>query len=247
MINPNFVFNNINHHFFNKSFVNSSHRYIKKQDLNNNDEITNNLTEIKKFTKAKKISILQQTHSADCVIIEGNYDECNITCDAQVTNQPGIGLGILTADCLPVLLADPVNLVVGAIHAGWKGAINNIFENTITSMTKLGADISNINLLLGPCISQESYEVGPEFYQKFLEEQASNSKFFIESRRREGFFHFDLRSYSEDKIIKRGITKIHHIRDDTYAKKDLYPSYRRSVITGEVYNQSLLSFIIIDI
>ncbi|MCZ4281861.1 peptidoglycan editing factor PgeF [Kiloniella laminariae] len=170
-----------------------------------------------------------QIHSADVHIVEQAWsspDEAPKG-DALVTNKPGIALGIMTADCTPVLFADPVSGVIGAAHAGWQGAIKGVTDSTITAMESLGARRENIHAAIGPCIAQISYEVGAEFAHRFCEEQESNLEYFIPSPR-EGRFLFDLRRYVGNSLKASGIKQLSVSKNDTYSESELFFSYRRS-------------------
>ncbi len=116
----------------------------------------------------EKLATVHQIHSPDVVVVDGSYDGARPEADALVTATPGIVLGVLAADCGPILFADPENRVIGAAHAGWKGALTGVLENTIAAMEKLGAKRDTIVACLGPSISQASYEVGPEFVDRFV-------------------------------------------------------------------------------
>ncbi len=148
--------------------------------------------------------------------------------DAVVTRQKNIALGILTADCAPVLFADPENGVIGAAHAGWKGALTGILENTIQIMCQKGAKIPNIIATIGPCIAQKNYEVGPEFLEKFAEHQ----HFFIKSTKKDHYL-FDLKGFVTYRLEESGLDKITALPQDTYSDEDILFSYRRATHQGE--------------
>jgi hypothetical protein len=149
-----------------------------------------------------------------------------------VTDRPGLGLGILAADCMPVLLADPEAGVIGAAHAGWRGAVAGVVEATVRRMSELGADPRCIHASVGPCIAQASYEVGPEFPQPFLQQDPENRRFFVPSRR-EGRFMFDLPGYVVSRLRRLGLAAVAHTGHDTCAEADLFFSYRRTTLAGE--------------
>lgn len=151
--------------------------------------------------------------------------------DAMVTATPGIALCILTADCTPVLFADPKAQIIGAAHAGWKGAIGGVLEATLDQMEALGADRSNILAAIGPTIGQASYEVGPEFRDTFLTDDPSADAFFVKGNGDR--FHFDLPDYARFRLERAGILAPHDLDQDTCALESLYFSNRRRNHRGE--------------
>ncbi len=152
--------------------------------------------------------------------------------DAMVTATPGLALGILTADCAPVLLAEPRARVIGAAHAGWKGALDGVLEATLDAMEKLGADRGQIVAAVGPCISQGNYEVGWDFRDRFLEQGLRNRKFFIPSGR-EGHYRFDLEDYAAHRLTNAGIASVEKIGICTYPPENGFFSFRRTTHAGE--------------
>ena len=151
--------------------------------------------------------------------------------DALATATPGIALGILTADCAPVLFADAEAKVIGAAHAGWKGALGGVIESVLAAMERLGADRTRIAAAVGPCIAQTSYEVGPEFRTRFLTEPA-NARFFVESGKPD-HFRFDLESYVVHRLGAAGVTNIEPLHADTFAREADFFSFRRTTHRGE--------------
>ena len=149
--------------------------------------------------------------------------------DAMVRRRPGIALGILTADCAPVLFADPAARVIGAAHAGWRGALSGVLEETVAAMERLGAHAGDIVAGVGPCIAQESYEVGPEFRARFVAADAANQAFFDNS----GRDRFDLEGYVVDRLGRLGVAAVERAGVDTCAERDRFFSYRRSCHDGE--------------
>jgi YfiH family protein len=152
--------------------------------------------------------------------------------DAVVTSRTGLALGILTADCAPVLLADPAAGVIGAAHAGWRGALAGIVEATVAAMVALGAGRGRIKAAIGPCIGRDSYEVGPEFPAPFLERAAENRAFFAPAQR-PGHFLFDLGGYVGRDLEQAGIGTVGTIAFDSCADESLLFSYRRATLRGE--------------
>lgn len=170
---------------------------------------------------------LHQVHSADVATVSKPFAlDARPHVDAMVTDQPGMLLGILTADCVPVLFYDASAQIIGAAHAGWKGAIGGVTDNTIMAMEKLGASRDNISCAIGPCIAQESYEVDAGFQHHFVEDDPANASFFEAGQ--PDHFQFDIESYVADRLAKAGIAKIDKLGLDTYVHEDRYYSYRRS-------------------
>jgi len=170
---------------------------------------------------------LYQIHSADCVTVAATWDDASRPrADALVTDRPGILLGILTADCAPVLLADAEAGVVGAAHAGWRGAFGGVTDSTIAAMEALGARRAAIVAAIGPCIARESYEVDEDFRSRFVAASADNAQFFVPGR--PGHLHFDLESYVAARIIDAGIGRVEPLGIDTYADPERFYSFRRA-------------------
>jgi YfiH family protein len=170
---------------------------------------------------------LHQTHSPDAVVATGPWQGDKPRGDALVTRTEGLAIGITAADCGPVLLADPAARVIGAAHAGWKGALTGIIESTVEAMEKLGADRSGMVAAIGPLIRQHSYEVGGEFVERFLDADADHATFFIPSDRA-GHSMFDLAGFIRMRLENAGVLMIDDIGVDTYSDERFY-SYRRSV------------------
>lgn len=172
-----------------------------------------------------------QIHSPDVVIATGPFAGERPKADAVVTDRPGVAVGASTADCGPVLFADPEARVVGAAHAGWKGALSGVLENTIVAMEGLGARRERILAVLGPSIGPANYEVGPEFVARFVDADAGNAAYFAPSAR-DGHAMFDLNRYTVDRLRKAGVTA-EGLGRCTYAEEDLFYSYRRTTHRGE--------------
>jgi YfiH family protein len=171
---------------------------------------------------------VHQVHSPDVVVATGPWNgQPRPKADALVTNIEGLALGITTADCGPILFVDPNARVIGAAHAGWKGALTGIVEATVAAMEKLGADRTGIVAAIGPLIRQESYEVGNEFVERFIDADAENGKFFLPGDR-EGHAMFDLAGFIRMRLENAGVLMIDDLGIDTYADERFY-SYRRSV------------------
>ena len=151
----------------------------------------------------------------------------SITADGAVTTNPNILLGIKTADCAPVLLADYKHGVIGAAHAGWRGAYKGVVENTISLMQRHGAVLTDIAVAIGPCMQQASFEVAEDMKACLLAENLQNEKYFHQGKDA-GHFYFDLSGYLEDKIKRQGIDNVINSRIDTYPAENGYFSYRRN-------------------
>jgi polyphenol oxidase len=169
-----------------------------------------------------------QVHSPDVAVASAPWDTASRPrADAIVTRTEGLAIGITAADCGPILLVDPRVRVIGAAHAGWKGALSGIIESTVEAMEKLGADRANILAAIGPLIRQSSYEVGNEFVERFIEADAQNSVFFLPAAR-EGHAMFDLAGFIRIRLENAGVLLIDDVGIDTYADQHFF-SYRRSV------------------
>ena len=175
-----------------------------------------------------------QIHGTDIVTVERPWERtANPRADGMVTVVPGIALGILAADCAPVLFADPEAGVVGAAHGGWRGALAGVAEATVAAMTGLGARTERIRAGIGPCIGQASYEVGPEFAARFAAEDPESPAFFAMAAR-PGHFLFDLPGYIAARLGRLGLAAVERAPHDTAAEEELFFSYRRACLRGEV-------------
>ncbi|KWV58906.1 polyphenol oxidase [Bradyrhizobium macuxiense] len=171
---------------------------------------------------------VHQVHSPDAVVATGPWDgSARPKADAVVTNVEGVAISVTTADCGPILLVDPNARVIGAAHAGWKGALTGVLESAIDAMEKLGAERGGIVAAIGPLIRQESYEVGQEFVERFIEADAENGVFFIPGER-DGHAMFDLAGFIRMRLENAGVLMIDDLGIDTYADERCF-SYRRSV------------------
>lgn len=169
---------------------------------------------------------VHQHHSADVVVLDSANDD-RPKADALVTKTPGLILSILTADCQPVLFADRNAGVVGAAHAGWKGAMDGVLGNTVTAMVGLGAKRDNITAVIGPSISQRAYEVGPEFLERFIDSDPDSARFFAQGAA--GKYQFDLPGYGLHCLRSAGVAEANWTRHCTYSDPARFFSYRRSV------------------
>jgi hypothetical protein len=176
---------------------------------------------------------VHQIHSPDVIAVTAPWTWENAPqADAMVTATPGIVLGVLAADCAPVLFADKNARIIGAAHAGWKGALTGVMEATIEAMERLGATRGHIEAAIGPCISRESYEVGPEFRTRFLEAAAANARWFTASEK-PGHFMFDLPGYAEARLAAAEIGAVAVIGQCTYRDRKRFFSYRRATHRNE--------------
>ena len=179
-----------------------------------------------------ELATVHQVHSAEAVQVERPWpQDRRPPADGMVTDRPNVLLGILTADCAPVLFADHRAVVVGAAHAGWRGALAGVTDATIASMEQLGARRENIHAAVGPCIGQPSYEVDEAFRARFLEADPENARFFAAAST--GKPHFDLEAYVVHRLILAGIGEIEALNLDTYGDADRFYSYRRTSHRGE--------------
>ncbi|MBZ4023231.1 polyphenol oxidase [Rhodobacter sp. TJ_12] len=181
-----------------------------------------------------------QVHSADVVALEAPPAQ-KIEADGVVTATPGLLLTVLTADCQPVLFADRTAGVIGATHAGWRGSIDGILENTLAAMERLGATRANITAVIGPCISQRAYEVGHDFMENFLVEDSANGRFFAGGPN--GKPMFDLPGYSLARLRAAGVGAAEWTGHCTYADPERFYSFRRTTHAGEADYGRLISAI----
>ena len=174
--------------------------------------------------KKNRLILMHQTHSNKVVEInEKNLDK-NIFSDAMITRYKKVALGVLTADCVPILVYDKRNKIIGCIHAGWRGALSGIIKKTIIKIKRKNSRY-DIFASVGPCISIKSYEVDLNFYKKFLAEAKKNEKYFKIKNKNKKIFN--LRKYVNDKLVELNV-KVDHINRDTYREKKNFFSYRRS-------------------
>lgn len=190
-----------------------------------------------------RLAVPFQVHSPDAIIISAPWapDE-RPRCDGIATATPGLALGVTGADCGMILFADPEARVIGACHAGWKGALTGVVEATVAAMERLGGRRGRIAAALGPCIAQPSYEVGPEFVTAFGDKGEDVGRFFIRSRR-EGRSMFDLPGYIAERARRAGVARFEGLALDTYADEARFFSYRRTTHCGEADYGRLVSAI----
>ncbi|WP_299368978.1 peptidoglycan editing factor PgeF [uncultured Tateyamaria sp.] len=188
------------------------------------------------------LAAVHQVHSPDVIHMEAPQDP-KPKADALVTATPGVALSVLTADCQPVLFSAPEAGVIGAAHAGWKGAQAGVLEATVDAMVALGAARSDISAVIGPSISQRAYEVGPEFFDIFLDEDPENTRFFAGGDGDR--MHFDLPGYGLARLRAAGVGSAEWTRHCTYYDPDRFYSYRRSVHAKDPDYGRLISAIVL--
>ena len=225
---------NITHGFFNKNGGISKGIYKslncgygsndKKKNVKKNLEIVKN-----KICKgSKNIFLLYQMHSNKFVFIDKNskFSRKKVEADAIITNQKKLPIAVLTADCAPILLYDKKKNVIAAVHAGWKGAFKGIIKRVINFMLKKGCDKKSITAVVGPCIKQNSYNVGEEFKRKFLRKDRKNKIFF---KKKKDTIYFNLSNFIKSQLLSNQITNIDMINVDTFVKKNNFFSARQSL------------------
>jgi len=184
---------------------------------------------------AAALATLHQVHSTRVVTVEKDAAEIagrRIEADALVTKAPGVALGVLTADCAPVLLADAKAGIVAAAHAGWRGAFDGVIDATVARMVQLGALPGRITAAIGPCIAQVSYEVGPEFVARFVAALPRNQRYFSTAAR-PGHSRFDLTAFVADRLAVVGVGRVERLAIDSYVDEARCFSYRRATHRNE--------------
>jgi len=231
-------FENIKHGFFTRKNGVSKGVY---ESLNcglgsndNKENVFKNLKLVSDKINCDKNSLitLNQKHTNKVIHFKNEISIQNkLTADAIVSEVKNVGIGILAADCAPVLFYDPKNKIIGCAHSGWKGALNGIIKNTIKKFNDLNSKNTDLIAVVGPCISKKNYEVRKDFFNKFIS-QNSNNKIFFEKIDNDKFL-FDLRSFINNEISKSGIKNIENIDMDTFSEKEFFYSYRRSQLNKE--------------
>ncbi len=225
-------FKDIKHCFFSRNNGFSKGLYSSLNCGKGSNDKTQNITKnLKKICVVMKIKfnnliLMNQTHSNKVIIIDKkNKNNKIFNSDALITNLKDVVLAVLTADCVPIILYDKINNTVACIHAGWKGANNGIIENTLDAFKSLEKR-NMIYASIGPCIGRDSYEVGKEFYTKFISEKTTNKQFF--KKKKNSKFLFDIRGYVIHKLKSNGVKYIDNIELDTFKDAYNFYSYRRS-------------------
>lgn len=171
---------------------------------------------------------VHQVHSAQVVTVDGPWDRAKAPrADGMVTRRAGLALGVLTADCAPILFADQNARVIGAAHAGWRGALAGVGDAVISAMTEIGAARASITAAIGPSISRQAYEVGHELFNEYMVHDPENGRFFTAAAR-EGHYMFDLTGYIAARLAQAGLKSVETIDACTYLSEDAYFSYRRA-------------------
>jgi len=226
-------FKNIKHCFFSRKNGTSSGIYKSLNcSLGSNDkkdDVLKNIELVSKKIGCKKESIitLNQIHSSKVIYFEnGKSIKNRLTGDAIISNVTNVGIGVLAADCAPILFYDPNTKLIGCAHSGWKGALNGIITNTVKKFNELNSKSEDLIAVIGPCLNENNYEVEIDFLNNFIKKNKDNKKFFrkISSKK----FLFDLRSFINNEILSLGIKNIENIKIDTFSEKEFFYSYRRS-------------------
>ena len=226
-------FENLRHCFFSrkdgvsKGSYNSLNCGLGSDDKREN--VLKNLELVSNRIGCKKefLITLNQKHSNRVIYLNDKKNLKNkLIGDALVTNIKNIGISILTADCAPIIFYDPIKKIIGCAHAGWKGALNGIIENTIKKFEELNSKSKDIIAVIGPCIGKNNYEVKEDFIIKFIEKNEKNKKFFYKKNDKQ--FTFDLRGFINQEIFNLNIKNIENIEMDTYSEKEFFYSYRRA-------------------
>ena len=237
-------FNNIKHGFFDRKGGVSSGIYkslncgVGSSDKKKNVLKNLNIVSKKIGCLEKKLILLNQTHSSKFSFIGKNYkyNKKRIKADALITNVKNVAISILTADCAPILFYDSKRKIIGAIHAGWKGAYKKILSIIIKYLLKKGSNLKNLHFVIGPSIIQKNYEVGDEFKKKFLTQDIKNKKYFKLAKNR---IYFSLNDYIKGQLESLRIKNIEIIRKDTYNRKNNFFSSRRSKKNNHDYGRNI--------
>ena len=223
-------FNKIKHCFFSRKggFSKGLYKSLNcgKGSKDKKKTVLKNLNYVSKkmFIEKNKFILMSQTHSAKVVEIKKNNYKKKINSDAMITRVKGLMLGVVTADCVPIIIYDTKNEIIGCIHAGWKGAFSGIIKNTINKIKKLNSS-NKIFASVGPCIGTESYEVDLNFYKKFLNKSRKNKKYFSHKNKNKKLFN--LRKFVANKLKELKV-KVDHVNHDTFREEKNFFSYRRS-------------------
>ena len=242
-------FKNIKHCFFSRKYGVSKGLYkslncgIGSND--NNEDVLKNLEIISNKINCNKNSLitLNQKHTNQVLYFKNETCIKNkLTADAIVSEVKNVGIGILTADCAPILFYDPKKKIIGCAHSGWKGALNGIIKNIVKKFNELNSNSNDLIAVVGPCIDKKSYEVKEDFFNKFVSYENNNKIFF--EKINNGKFLFDLRGFINKEISNSGITNIENLEMDTFSQKEFFYSYRRSQLNKEKYYGRCISVIL---
>ena len=231
-------FSNLKHCFFSRK-NGFSKGYYKSLNcgIGSNDDkkiVYKNLEFVSRNIGCKKelLVTLKQKHTNHVIYIDNKKSIKNkLTGDAIVSGVKNIGIGILTADCAPILFYDPKKNIIGCAHAGWKGAFNGIIVNTVQKFNQLNSKNEDLIAVIGPCIKQDNYEVKEDLFEKFLLKDKKNEHYFHKLKK--DSYNFDLRGYINKELNNLNIKSIENIELDTFSKKDFFYSYRRSLQNKE--------------
>jgi len=231
-------FENIKHCFFSRKNGFSKGHYSSLNcglgSSDNKENVLKNLNLVSKKIGCKDelLITLNQIHSNKVVYFENESSiKKKLPGDAMVTKIRNVAIGILTADCAPILLYDHSKKIIGCIHSGWKGVLNGVIENTVKKFKELNSNINDVIAVVGPCIGKDSYEVKNDFYERFINQKHDYKKFF--KKITDEKYIFDLRGSINNKISDANIKNIENIEVDTFLKKEFFYSYRRSCINKE--------------
>ena len=231
-------YGNIKHCFFSrkngvsKGLYESLNCGLGSKDKKEN--VLKNLEFVSKKINCDKKSLitLNQKHTNQVIYFENEKSVKNkLTGDAIVSQVKNVGIGILTADCAPILFYDPQKKIIGCVHSGWKGALNGIIKNTVKKFNELNSNNNDLIAVVGPCINSKNYEVKKDFLQKFLAQNKNNKIFFHKTK--DGKYFFDLRGFINKEISNLNIKNIENIEMDTFSENDFFYSYRRTLLNKE--------------
>ncbi|MBT6565903.1 MAG: peptidoglycan editing factor PgeF [Candidatus Puniceispirillum sp.] len=242
----------IKHGFFTRNGGVSAGCYDSLNCGYGSQDIANNVAENRSRVAASlglasdRLYGLRQFHSADALVVESGQDaHLRPDADAHVTTVAGHGLAILIADCTPVLFADRTAGVIGAAHAGWRGACGGVLEATIKLMCKAGATVASITAVIGPCIRQHNYQVGNDLRDEALASTPEAEAYFAADSL-SGKYHFDLAGYATMRLAKAGIGAVHDCQRDTYSESDQFFSHRFATHAGDSNSGRLISVIALE-
>jgi YfiH family protein len=231
-------FKNLNHCFFSrqngfsKGIYSSLNCGMGSGDKRENVLKNLNLVNKKIGSKNNVLVTLNQIHSNQVIYLDNeNSIKDKLNGDAIVTKVKNVAIGILSADCAPILLYDDTKKIIGCIHSGWKGALNGVIKNTVNKFKELNSNVNNLVAVVGPCIGQESYEVKIDFFKKFLIKNKENEQFFKKIPNEKYFF--DLRAFINYELSQANINNIENVEMNTFLEKDFFYSYRRSTFNNE--------------
>ncbi len=229
--------NNIEHCFFSRKNGTSKGIYeslncgIGSKDEKLNVKKNLDIVSKKLNIETKQLVLMHQTHSNKVEIVENKNSLRKVESDAMITQSNSVALCVLTADCAPILIYEEDKQIIGCIHAGWKGAINGVIENTLKKLKEIGGNTEKLSVCIGPCIAQKNYEVKEDFYSVFIKKSKENDSFFLKNDK--NAFNFDLRGFVNKKFADCGVSKIENISLDSCAMKNEYFSHRRAKKLGE--------------